>query len=94
MLYMPLFYFLVSSACKTSIPGLVSDAVELYTHQFYTCSAKMSFNQGLAFSVHDFIHASASTPSMLWVYAFTLMQLISSHAFLNLSIITCILNFS
>jgi hypothetical protein len=73
ILYMLLFYFLVSSACKALTTWLVSDAVGLYTHRSYTCYANVSFNQGLTFSVHDFVHASASTPSMLCVHAFTLM---------------------
>jgi hypothetical protein len=83
MLCMLLFYFLVSSAYKASTPGFVSNVVGLYTHRSYSCSADLSFNQGLTFNVYDFVHAGASTPSMMCTDAFKLLQLISSHAFLK-----------
>jgi hypothetical protein len=83
MLCMHLLCFLDSSACKASTPGLVYDTVGLYTNRSYTCSTKVSFNQSLMFSIHDFVHVSASTPFMLCVQAFTLMQFISSHALIK-----------
>jgi hypothetical protein len=66
---------LIASCCGTQTPGLISDALGLYTQWSYTCSAEISFNLGLTFSVNDFVPRSCSSylvPIMLmlsYIYA-------------------------
>jgi hypothetical protein len=64
-----LTFTLITMCRGTRTPGLVSDVLGLYTHWSYTCSAKISFNLGLMFSVNDFILCSCSLWSFFHTYA-------------------------
>ncbi len=58
-------------------PSLVFDAMGFYTHESYTFSGKVSFNQDLTFNVHDFIICSCShTIYALYTYFHTYAALI------------------
>jgi hypothetical protein len=50
-----LTFALIAMCHGTRTPDLVSDALGLYTHRSYTCSAKISFNLGFTFRVTNFV---------------------------------------
>jgi hypothetical protein len=58
--------------------------LELYTHWSYTCSAKISFNLGLTFSINDFILCSCS--SHLILFMIMLSYIYASYNFICFSI--------
>jgi len=89
-----LFFFLFYSWCRGALYPLPHiffffflffvDVMELYTHWSYTCSAKISFNLGLTFSINDFILCSCS--SHLILFMIMLSYIYASYNFICFSI--------
>jgi hypothetical protein len=75
---------LISMCHGTRTPGFLSAAVGLYTDWSYTCSAKISFNLGLTFSINDFILCSCS--SHLILFMIMLSYIYASYNFICFSI--------